>query len=88
MSSQDRHFYIIHGPCEYRDWNKGNVHSNFYAKWFPGSFSMQFSLGSSVTLKNISFSLDDKVELYQGSVYGAILYKGEWLGARIIKYHK
>ena len=85
LLNQDRKAYIVHGPYEKVAYRKGSIESKFYAKWFPGTYELQFSLGSSVTLKGVNFDPDDKVELYRGSVYGAILYKGQWKAARIIK---
>lgn len=39
-------------------------------------------------LKGIRFDLNDHVDIDCGVVYGAVKYRGEWLGARIVKYHK
>lgn len=77
--------YIIHGPFSKGVKNKKSMESKFYAKWFPGTCQFQFSIGSSVNLKNIKFSTNDGVELYRGIVFGAIKYDGKWLAARITK---
>lgn len=77
--------YIIHGPFSSGVKNKKSMESKFYAKWFPGTCEFQFSIGSTVNLKNIKFSTNDGVELYRGIVFGAIKYDGKWLGARITK---
>lgn len=77
--------YIIHGPFSKGVKNQKSMESKFYAKWFPGECQFQFSIGSSVNLKNIKFSTNDGVELYRGIVFGAIKYDGKWLAARITK---
>ncbi len=77
--------YIIHGPFSSGVKNKKSMESKFHAKWFPGTCEFQFSIGSTVNLKNIKFSTNDGVELYRGIVFGAIKYDGKWLGARITK---
>ena len=82
---KDREAYIIHGPFSKGVKNKKSMESKFYAKWFPGTCEFQFSVGSTVNLKNIKFSTNDGVELYRGIVFGAIKYDGKWLAARITK---
>lgn len=85
MCEKDRYAYIIHGPYEKNAYKRGSIESKFYAKWFPGEYQLHFSFGSSVKLKKVTFDPNDHVKLYRGSVYGAILYKGQWKAARIIK---
>ena len=85
MLEKDRYAYIVHGPHEKIAYRTGSIESKFYAKWFPGTYELQFSSGSSVIFKGVKFDPNDKVELYRGSVYGAIMYKGQWKAARIVK---
>ena len=41
--------------------------------------------GDGLKFNGVELDLNDRVELDRCSVYGAIKYKGRWLGARIIK---
>lgn len=81
----DKAAYIMHGPFSKGVKNQKSMESKFYAKWFPGTCEFQFSVGSTVNLKNIKISTNDGVELYRGIVYGAVKYDGKWLAARITK---
>ncbi len=77
--------YIVYGPYRINAKNRRSLESKFYSKWFSGEVMFTFSIENSIKLKNIKFSLNDGVELYRGSVFGAIKYKGRWLGARLYK---
>ena len=53
---------------------------------FPGTFVIGFKVGGDgLKFNGVELDLNDRVELDRCSVYGAIKYKGRWLGARIIK---
>ena len=41
--------------------------------------------GDGLKFNVVELDLNDRVDLDRCSVYGAIQYKGRWLGARIIK---
>lgn len=86
MSFEGKEVYIIHGPYYENLYNVKSHTSKFYSKWFPGTFSLTFSLGDSFKIKNLKISTNDGVELYRGCVYGAIKYNGKWCAARIYKY--
>ena len=53
---------------------------------FPGTFVIGFKVGGDgLKFNGVELDLNDRVNLDRCSVYGAIKYKGRWLGARIIK---
>lgn len=86
MSFNDKYAYLIYGPNSKHAIKKRAIGNNFYAKWLPGNYEFTFSVGNgSFSLKKINISDIDRMELYRASIYGAIKYNGEWLGARIIK---
>lgn len=57
-----------------------------YTQTFPGTFVIGFKVGGDgLKFNGVELDLNDRVDLDRCSVYGAIKYKGRWLGARIIK---
>lgn len=85
MCEQDKHTYVIHGPYSKCMYNKRSVESKFDARWFPGDWEFTFSFASKFKLVRVKIPRNDGIEIYRGSVYGAIKYKGKWLAARIYK---
>lgn len=85
MCEQDKYTYVIHGPYSRCVYNKRSINSKFDARWFPGDWEFTFSLANKIKLVRIKIPKTDGIEIYRGSVYGAIKYKGKWLAARIYK---
>lgn len=88
FSYEGPHLYIFSGPMRQEAYDKRSMSSDVYAKAFPCSFEFTFDLSGGFKLKGIRFDLNDHVDIDCGVVYGAVKYRGEWLGARIVKYHK
>lgn len=88
MSFNDKGIFIVHGPSYIRAQNKRSINNKFFSKWFPCNYEFGFTIGNTISFKNFSFSTNDGVDLDCGSVYGAVKYKGQWLGARIKKISK
>lgn len=85
MCQEGKNTYIIHGPFSRCVYNKRSIESKFDSKWFPGNWTFTFSFNDVFRLAKIAVPSNDGVDIYRGSVYGAIKYKGKWLVARIIK---
>lgn len=86
ISFNNKDAYLIYGPNSESVFKKKTVGNNFYTKWLPGNYEFTFSLGGGkFSLKKINISDVDVMDLHRASIYGAIKYKGEWRGARIIK---
>lgn len=85
LCEQDKYTYVIHGPYSKCVYNKRSVESKFDSRWFPGDWEFTFSFASKFKLVRIKIPRNDGIEIYRGSVYGAIKYKGKWLAARIYK---
>jgi len=85
FTSEERNIYIMFGPFSTSATQKSTLENKVYAKWFPGTYEVFFSSDNQFIPKKIKIDGNDHVELYRGSVYGAIKYKGRWLAARIIK---
>lgn len=85
LCEQDKYTYVIHGPYSKCVYNKRSVESKFDSRWFPGDWEFTFSFASKFKLVRIKIPSTDGIDIYRGSVYGAIKYKGKWLAARIYK---
>ncbi len=85
MCEQDKYTYVIHGPFSRCVYNKRSINSKFDARWFPGEWEFTSSFANKIKLVRIKIPKTDGIEIYRGSVYGAIKYKGKWLAARIFK---
>ena len=77
--------YTITGADEESATSKKSLETKFYSKWFPGTYTVGFSFGNGVNVKNISLDGGKSTKLHRGIVYGAIKYDNRWLGARITK---
>ena len=81
----------IHLFCpsdEYIVANKRTVNYNFSTQIFPIYFELGFTYeNTQISKLNINIEQADIMRLGKGCVYGAVKYNGEWLGARISKYH-
>ncbi|MDE6282662.1 MAG: hypothetical protein K2L97_01585 [Muribaculaceae bacterium] len=86
MCFENKEVYFIHGPYWAHEYNTKGMKTLFYSKWFPGSFSITFSLGSSFSVKDIHLSTSDGVELYRCCIYGAVKHNGLWKAAKIYKH--
>lgn len=52
---------------------------------FPGDWLFTFSFNDKFKFVGVKIPSTDGIDIYRGSVYGAIKYKGKWLAARIYK---
>ena len=77
--------FTVCGPSEVSSSNCRSMKTKFYSKWLPGNYVFGFSFGEKVHLENITLNAGNETRLHRGVVYGAIKYKGKWLGARIAK---
>lgn len=86
MTFCDKSLSVMAGPKYINKTNVRSVQKDFYAKTFPGTFVIGFKVGGDgLKFNGVELDLNDRVNLDRCSVYGAIKYKGRWLGARIIK---
>ncbi len=85
FTSENRNIYVMFGPFSTSRKNRSTLENKVYAKWFPGTYEVYFSSDLLFIPKKIKIDGNDHVQLYRGSVYGAIKYRGRWLAARIIK---
>ena len=86
MTFCDKSLSVMAGPKYINKTYVRTVQKDFYAKTFPGTFVIGFKVGGDgLKFNGVELDLNDRVDLDRCSVYGAIKYKGRWLGARIIK---
>lgn len=77
--------YTVTGADEKSGNNKKSLETKFYSRWFPGTYTIGFSLGDGVSVKGVTLDGGKSTKLNRGVVYGAIKYDNKWLGARITK---
>lgn len=77
--------YTVTGADEKSGTRKKSLETKFYSRWFPGTYTIGFSVGDGVNVKGVSLDGGKSTKLNRGVVYGAIKYDNRWLGARITK---
>lgn len=77
--------YTVTGADEKSGSRKKSLETKFYSRWFPGTYTIGFSVGDGVSVKGVTLDGGKSTKLNRGVVYGAIKYDNRWLGARITK---
>lgn len=77
--------YTVTGADEKSGNNRKSLETKFYSRWFPGTYTIGFSVGNGVSVKGVTLEGGKSTKLNRGIVYGAVKYNNKWLGARITK---
>lgn len=77
--------YTVTGADEKSGNNRKSLETKFYSRWFPGTYTIGFSVGNVVSVKGVTLEGGKSTKLNRGIVYGAVKYNNKWLGARITK---
>lgn len=78
--------YIVTGPDEVSKSNARTFEKVFLSRFLIKEFEFNFGYGGFFKLNSIKIKLDDiKTKLGRCSIYGAVKFDDQWLGARITK---
>lgn len=77
--------YITTGQNEKAANNKKSMETKFRSEWFPGEYSIGFSMGNGLNITSVNLDGGDKIELNRAVVYAAVKYENNWYAARITK---